>query len=171
MSAQYLYKYKQLQDYASGARPHAVMSPIAKAMSEAEPRDVSAYYAAIEDAPYFPPPQVEPQVLRQGAALVAVGSEEKEVQACANCHSPAGRGVPAPSFPYLAGQYAQYIEQQLALFKQGQRHNDPLGVMRDMASRLSEDEVRAISLYFQSVRPSRTMHAAEPQGGEGGPRG
>src|SRR3546814_12067246 len=104
-----LYMYKQLLDYASGARPNAIMSPIAKALTQAQMEDVSAYYASIEEAPYFPPPEVDGLTLQHGGRLSAVGSAEKGIQACVNCHGPAGTGMP-PSFPYLAGQYANYIQ-------------------------------------------------------------
>src|SRR3546814_1012185 len=76
--------YKQLLDYASGARPNAIMSPIAKALTQAQMEDVSAYYASIEDAPYFPPPEVDGLTLQHGGRLSAVGSAEKGIQACVN---------------------------------------------------------------------------------------
>src|SRR3546814_11853113 len=71
-----LYMYKQLLDYASGARPNAIMSPIAKALTQAQMEDVSAYYASIEEAPYFPPPEVDGLTLQHGGRL---RSEERRV--------------------------------------------------------------------------------------------
>lgn len=149
------YMFKQLQDYASGSRPNDIMTPIAQALTEAQMEDVSAYYAAI-DAPYFPPPEADAALLQQGGALSAVGSAERGIQACQNCHGPSGIGMP-PSFPYLAGQYANYTILQLELWQQEVRRNDPLGVMADIAKRMTEDDIRASALYFETVRPQRSL--------------
>ena len=61
------YMYKQLIDYASGARPNDVMTPIARAMTEAQMADV-AYYYSVVDAPFAPPPAVDPDLLERGRA-------------------------------------------------------------------------------------------------------
>ncbi len=146
------YLYKQLKDYASGARENRIMGPIAKALSDAEMQDVAAYYAA-QEAPYLPPPEnVDGRLLQRGAALSAVGSPEQGIQACVNCHGQAGAGMP-PSFPYLAGQYANYTRITLEDWQQGRRHNDAQGVMADIARKMTEDDVRGTALYFESVRP------------------
>lgn len=147
------YLYKQLKDYATGARPNDVMTPIARALSDEEMQAVAAYYAAQLGAPAYPPPQdLDPALLQVGAVLSAVGSPAQGIQACVNCHGPAGTGLP-PSYPYLAGQYAQYQMLQLRLWREGVRDNDPLNVMREIALRMTEEQIRAVSLYFESVRP------------------
>jgi cytochrome c553 len=147
------YLYKQLKDYASGSRQNLIMGPIARALSDREMQDVSAYYASLE-APYGPRPQpVDGRLLQRGAALSAVGSAEQGIQACVNCHGPAGTGMP-PSFPYLAGQYGTYIRITLEDWRQGRRINDAQGVMADIAKRMSPEDVDAVALYFESVRPA-----------------
>ncbi|WP_375293311.1 c-type cytochrome [Siccirubricoccus sp. G192] len=45
LDAQYL--ARQMQDYASGARPNAAMSPISRALSQADRRSVALYYAGL----------------------------------------------------------------------------------------------------------------------------
>lgn len=145
------YLYKQLVDYASGARPNAVMAPIARQLSVRQMEEVAAYYAS-RTAPYRPPPEAGPQALARGRQIADDGLPERDVQACVFCHGEAGTGL-APSFPYLAGQYAPYTELQLRLWKQGMRKNDPLGVMKRIAERLSDEEIRALALYFETVRP------------------
>ena len=144
------YLYKQLKDYASGARPNDVMSPIAKALTDQQMEDVSAYYAAQRAPARRTSRSGDPEALQKGGAISAAGLAAKGVPACVNCHGSAGRGLP-PSFPYLAGQYAPYIELQLMLWKRGQRRNDPLGVMAQVARQLSPEEIRALALYFASV--------------------
>jgi cytochrome c553 len=154
------YLYKQLKDYASGARPNDVMSPIAKALTDKQMEDVSGYYAA-QRAPARRTSLIsDPEALQRGGAISAAGLAAKSVPACINCHGPSGRGLP-PSFPYLAGQYAPYIELQLMLWKQGKRRNDPLGVMAQLARQLSPEEIRALALYFASVPIAGAERAQE----------
>lgn len=148
----YAYMYETLRAFASGARPSPIMQPIAEALSEAEMRDVSAYYASLEDAPYPPPPKADPEVLQMGAMLSAIGSPEQGVQACVNCHGPEGIGLP-PTYPFIGGQYANYLEQQLQLFKQGEREGDEQGIMGYIAGLMTDEQITAASVYFASLRP------------------
>lgn len=146
------YLYKQLEDYAAGTRENDVMGPIAKALDDSEMKDVAAYYASLENIPYAPAPEADPFVLQHGGSLSAIGDAEREIEACANCHGPGGIGTP-PLFPYLAGQHAAYLELQLLEWKRGRRGNDSLGVMEYIAERMTDEDIRAVALYFESVRP------------------
>jgi cytochrome c553 len=160
--------YKQLIDYASEARPNDVMTPIAQQMTEPQMANVAFYYSVL-DAPYAPRPVVAPEVLARGRKIAEDGLPEADLQACNFCHGEDGAGNP-PLFPYLAGQYAPYTELQMQLFKRGVRANDPLSVMRDIAKDLSDQDVRAVALYFEWLRPGENdgrsgarVHAREPQ--------
>lgn len=146
------YMYKQLGDYASGARPNQIMSGIASRLSREQMEAVSAYYAAM-DTP-FPPVvgEVEGAALQWGAQLGMAGSAEAGIPACVNCHGPSGTGNP-PSVPYLAGQYASYMSLQLELWKDGTRANDPLNVMSTIAAKMTPEDMRAVSEYYARVRP------------------
>lgn len=146
------YLYDSLKDYASGVRQNAIMGPIAKALTDQQMRDVSAYYAAQKAADYPMPEQVDPEVLQQGAALAAIGNAQRGVQGCINCHGPDGIGLP-PTYPYLAGQHALYLEAQLKAWKTGQRKGDGFGIMEQIAKRLTDEEIRAVSQYYASIRP------------------
>lgn len=146
------YLYKQLKDFQSGRRESAVMTPIAKTLSEQDMQDVSGYFAAMRGR-YFEPPTVDGEALQRGGILSATGSVQKNVPACSNCHGWAGTGMP-PSFPFLAGQFARYIKDQLHDWKTGARRNDPLNVMRDIAARLDERDIDAVAIYFARVRPA-----------------
>jgi cytochrome c553 len=146
------YLYKQLRDYAAGARENPIMGPIAKLLTDAEMQDVAAFYAAQEAGYLVRPRDVDGQLLQRGAALSAVGSPEQGIPACVNCHGEAGTGMP-PSFPYLAGQYANYTRITLEDWQQGRRHNDAQGVMADIAKKMTAEDVRGTAIYFESVRP------------------
>ncbi len=145
------YLYKQLRDYAAGTRPNDIMTPVAKALTDAQMQDVAAYYAA-QEAPYPQPPEADPLLVQRGGALSAVGSTEKQIQACVSCHGHAGTGLP-PTGPYLAGQYAGYTELQLRFWQEGKRDNDALDVMSQIAQRMTPEDVRAVAAYFAQVRP------------------
>jgi cytochrome c553 len=146
------YLYKALKDFAGGLRSNAVMQFVALAMTDAEMADVAAYYAAIKDSPYPPPPGADPQVLQIGGAIAAIGILDQGVPACVTCHGEDGVGA-APVYPYLAGQFAPYLEHQLLLWKSGMRDGDPLNIMELIASNMTDDQIRAVSLYFASLRP------------------
>lgn len=146
------YSYKQLKDYASGARQNAVMSPIAKVLTDQQMQDVAAYYAAQRVPAAAPTTNADPLLLQRGGAISATGLMDKGVAACVNCHGASGQGLP-PSFPYLAGQYAPYAELQFRFWRDGSRRNDPLGVMQHIAKQMTDDEVRAVAAYFASLPP------------------
>lgn len=145
------YLYKQLVNYADGSRPNDVMTPIALRLSDRARRDVAAYYAAAR-APFREPPARDPQALQLGGGIAAQGAARESVQACNGCHGPGGSGI-GPDVPYLAGQAAPYLELQLRLWKQGRRHNDPQGVMADIARRLTAEQHRALAVYFAALPP------------------
>ena len=132
-------------------RPDEVMTPIAREMTEPEMADV-AYYYSVLDGPMRARPAVAPEVLARGRKIAEDGLPDDDLQACNLCHGEDGAGDP-PLFPYLAGQYAPYTELQMQLFRRGVRANDALAVMRDIAEELSDEDIRAVALYFEWLRP------------------
>ncbi len=70
---------------------------------------------------------------------------------CTACHGPQGIAV-APTFPNLAGQSQTYLYVQLRAFKDGTRDN---GVMKPMASALSDQDMRDVAAHFASL-PAKT---------------
>lgn len=146
------YLQKQLEDFAAGTRQSEKMQPVARSLTPEQREAVAAYYASLHFVPYPPPPEADPALVQRGGILSAVGEDEREIRACEICHADAGVGL-APSFPYLAGQYADYTARQLRLWKRGERRNDPLEVMAQIAERLSDEEIDALALYFARVRP------------------
>jgi cytochrome c553 len=145
------YTYKQLQDFTVDSRPSPVMTPIAQALSDQDKQDVAAYYASVR-GPLFPLPIMDPELVQRGAMISAAGIPEKGVPACITCHGEAGSGM-APSFPYLAGQYAPYLQYQMDSFRLGRRNNSPLGVMTEIAGKMDDGDINAVSQYLAAVRP------------------
>lgn len=77
------------------------------------------------------------------------------IPACEQCHGPRGIGVGA-HFPPLVGQPSSYLASQLHAWKEGQRHNDPLGLMQHIAEKLDDSDIDAVARWF----------AAQPIGGK-----
>lgn len=147
----------QLDSFADGTRTSAVMTPIAKALSASERKALADYYAGLPVTPVAQPASAASSGL--GADLALHGRWREQVPSCVACHGPRGEGV-GTDFPPLAGQPESYIASQLQAFKSGARHNDPLGLMRHVASTLSAQDIKAVSAWF----------AAQPVKAKGGGR-
>ncbi len=141
------YMLRQLQDFATGKRSnHPAMADVAKGLSKQEMRDASAYYAQ-QGMPPSEQDTGQGELWQKGKRLTLHGAKDKALPACSGCHGPYGKGSP-PRFPQLGGQHATYLEKQLADFAQGTRRNDPAGMMRTIANKLSLDERQAVAEYF-----------------------
>ena len=75
----------------------------------------------------------------------------KGVAACTSCHGPNGAGMPA-QFPRIGGQFPEYSIAQLQAFRLGERANDPNGMMRSIAAKLSDNEMKAVAEYIAGLR-------------------
>lgn len=147
------YLTKQLVDFkAQAGRKPARESPIMAGMvanlSDADMTGLAAYYAGQK---LKPAAAADKDLAALGQKLWRGGNAASGVSACAGCHGPAGAGIPA-QFPRLAGQYAEYVAGQLKAFKEGARSNDANGVMRDVAARMTEREIRAAAEYAAGLR-------------------
>jgi len=143
------YLQAQLEDFASGARDNPVMKLQASALTEEERKALATYFSkmpavATPDAagttPFADPDHV-------GETLATLGRWSKQVPACEQCHGPGGMGVGA-NFPPLAGQSANYLASQLKAFRSGSRHNDPMGLMRNISQSLSDQDIDAVAHWF-----------------------
>jgi cytochrome c553 len=78
------------------------------------------------------------------------------VPACRHCHGPAA-SPGNPSYPRLAGQFAEYIVLQLELFKAGQRGGSPYApVMQRVAAGLEPQQMQDVAAYLAS-RPAGSL--------------
>jgi cytochrome c553 len=145
LSAGYL--TAQLNDFASGARQQPVMAPIAKGMTPEARTSVAAYFASLP-APAASKTSTSPDAA--GEQLALHGNWKNGVPACVSCHGDHGSGI-GDAFPAIAGQPAAYIKTQLSAWKAGTRAPGPMGLMNDVAKRLSDREADAVALYFASL--------------------
>jgi cytochrome c553 len=111
-------------------------------------RDVAAFYGTQSVKPEA---AKNKELIELGQKIYRAGISEKGVPACAGCHGPKGEGVPA-QYPRVAGQFAEYTEAQLKLFRSGERANDPNRMMAATATKLSDQEIHAVSDYIAGLR-------------------
>lgn len=149
------YLYKQLSQFKKSYNPKkpeesrksAVMNAQVANLSDADMRNLAAFFAG----------QAPKPGMGKGVELVALGKKiyqggiaSKGVAACMACHSPNGAGMPS-QFPRIGGQHAEYTATQLSNFRSGVRANDPNRMMRDIAAKLSDDEIKAVSQYIAGL--------------------
>jgi cytochrome c553 len=142
------YLTKQLANYKSGERKSPVMSPMAAPLSPEDIKNLGAYFAAQKPKPGA---AKDIALVKTGQEIYRGGILDKAVPACASCHLPNGAGVPV-QYPRLAGQHAEYSLQQLQHFRSGERANDPNKMMRAIAARMTEQEMRAAAEYISGLR-------------------
>lgn len=140
------YVYKQLVDFTTPGRNNPVMSPIAKAMTEADMRNIAAYLDKQEQKPGA---AKNKETVEFGKKIYRAGIAEKNVPACAACHGASGSGIPA-QFARLGGQHQDYTIGQLNAFRSGARSNS--AQMTTIAKRMSDEEIQAVSDYIAGLR-------------------
>jgi len=94
----------------------------------------------------------DPNQVKLGEAIYLGGVEATGVAACSACHGPSGAGNPGANFPVISGQHAPYVEKSLKAFRAGTRKNDPGGIMRNVASKMTDAEIAAVAQYLQGLK-------------------
>jgi cytochrome c553 len=140
------YLAKQLAEFKSGKRNNPIMRGFASMLSDADVLNVTAFYGSKQAKPGF---AKNKDLVALGEKIYRGGIADKQVPACAGCHSPNGAGIPA-QYPRLGGQHADYTEAQLTAFRSGQRANSAPMVV--IASRLSDREIKAVADYMSGLR-------------------
>ena len=147
------YTYKQLRNFKSqGGKPaernNGVMAGMVANLSDDDMKNLAVYFAAQK-----PKSQAarDAALAKQGESIYRGGIQAKGVAACASCHAPNGTGMPA-QFPRVAGQHAEYTAAQLTAFRAGQRANDPAQMMRMIAAKMSDQEIKSVSEYIAGLR-------------------
>lgn len=141
------YIYKQLQNFKANERWNAQMSPMAMPLTEEEMANLAAYYSTLPQAGGT----AEAELVDLGEQLYRAGNPASGVPACSGCHGPAGLGSNLAKFPRISGQYSEYTDQTLKLWRSAERKNDPNGMMRGVAARLTDEEIAALSSYIEGL--------------------
>lgn len=174
------YLVKQMQAFKEGVRIDSTMGAMVAGLSDNDMQDISAYYAAQKisqnAAPQLNPDDLddiddnnrltesEKEAARQALqekqdALIASGYDvyrngdlDNEISACIACHGPDGEGNAPASFPALRGQHADYLVKSLTDFKTDARSNNLDNMMHMIAKKMTEEEIKALSLYISVMK-------------------
>jgi cytochrome c553 len=140
------YLVKQLQEFKSGKRANAVMSGMAAALSDEDMRNIAYWLASQKPANGV---AKDKTLVALGERIYRGGIADRQIAACAGCHSPNGAGIPA-QYPRLSGQHAEYTSTQLKSFRSGERKNSVQ--MTAVAAYLTDKEIAAVSDYIAGLR-------------------
>ena len=139
------YMARQLADYRSGKRRSSTMQPMVEDLDAADFAALGRYFETRKPVKH----EIDDVELAQvGRFVFTRGNPYTGVAACASCHGDKGYG--SPQLPRIAGQHAQYTENQLRAFNKRERTNDN-AVMHAIASKLSELELKAVSAYLSGM--------------------
>lgn len=141
------YLAKQITDIRDGARVVPQMVGIVANLSDQDIADLAAYYAELE--PNLG--QADPALAEQGRKLYRAGDLAKGIPACTACHTPTGQGIGTAKFPALSGQHPEYTVATLQDFASGARSNDPNAIMRDIAAKMSDEQMQAVANYVYGL--------------------
>ncbi len=149
------YIVRQIELIKTGKRPNAVMMGFIANLSAQDEHDIGAYFASKTSLPGV----ADAKVVDVGQSYYRGGDGKDGVPACMACHGPDGRGNPGPSYPQLAGQYADYLSAKLKDFRDGKGFSDDdhAKIMVTVAKSLNDQEITAISSYLEG------LHTATPQ--------
>jgi len=147
------YLQKQLTNYKAepgkkAERENPVMGGMAASLSPEDVRSVAAYYAGQQPKSGAARNR---DTLALGQKIWRAGDAARGLPACAACHGATGGGVPA-QYPRLAGQFVEYTEAQLKAFRSGERANDANRVMRAIAGKMSDLDIRAVADFAAGMR-------------------
>jgi cytochrome c553 len=131
---------KQLTDFQRGDRSNLVMHAMAQNLTKPEVLDLAAFYASVAK-----PAATVAGSGRAVPALVHVGDPMRNIAPCASCHGGIDHKLGAPR---LEGMLKTYLDSQLRAFASGTRNNDSHSQMRNMARRMSGDEVVQIADFY-----------------------
>lgn len=131
---------KQIHDYKSGKRASSIMAALAQGLTEQNIADLAAYYASLPKARTAPTTYDESL-----PALVRVGAPMRNIAPCISCHGGVDQKLGAP---WLEGMPKNYLVQQLQGFKAGERRNDGLLQMRNVAHGMTAGEIDAVAVFY-----------------------
>ena len=140
------YLMKQLHEYKSGKRKNAIMQGFASTLSDDDMKNIAYWATSKKGKPGF---SKEKDLVTVGERIYRGGVSDRQIPACASCHSPNGAGIPS-QYPRLSGQHSDYTAAQLTAFRDGIRGNNV--AMTQVAAKLNDKEIRAVADYIAGLR-------------------
>ena len=144
----YIYKQlKHFQEGQEGPRYNPIMLNIVDKLSDQDLLDLSAYFSSMK----MSSGKALSEYVDLGRKIYHGGIFESNIPACAACHDVRGQGNSAAKMPRLSGQHADYTEDQLNKYKNNERRTDPNEIMRNIAIKMSAEEIKAVSSYIEGL--------------------
>ncbi len=139
------YLVKQLQEFKSGKRNNAIMKGFAATLSDEDMKNIAYWVSSKKSKQGF---AKDKELVAMGERIYRGGISDRQVPACAGCHSPTGAGIPS-QYPRLGGQHADYTAAQLTSFRDGGRKNSLQ--MTQVAAKLNDREIKAVADYVAGL--------------------
>jgi cytochrome c553 len=149
------YLLASLRAYKEGRRTHVALKEIAAHMSDADARNLAAYYAGL-------PPV---RTVAKDAKVLSPYDRGKELSAaCAKCHGADGNST-TPGIPSLAGQQPHYLVVAIQEYLNRERKAAPMHTLLPGLGRLDKEN---LALYFASQAPRQRQapSVGDPAAGE-----
>jgi cytochrome c553 len=140
------YLVKQLQEFKAGKRKNAIMQGFAATLNDEDMRNIAYWATAQKQKPGF---AKDKELVTLGERIYKGGIADRQIAACAGCHSPSGAGIPS-QYPRLAGQHADYVASSLRGYRDGGRTNNLQ--MTQVAAKLNDREIKAVADYVAGLR-------------------
>ena len=140
------YLARQMADFRSGLREHAVMTLVARKLEDADQADILAWFAG---KPWRSGDGTAPGSIAQ--RLYGEGDATRGIVACVTCHAAAGQ-PPRPDTPRIAGQDPAYLAAQLQRWRSGDRHNGVDATMAASARHLTDSEIAALASAIAAMQ-------------------
>lgn len=140
------YLLEQLREFKSGKRANPVMGGMVAGLTDDDMRNIAYWAAAQKPKAGF---AKNKELVALGEKIYKGGIADRQVPACAGCHSPSGAGIPS-LYPRLSGQHAEYVANQLTGFRDGTRKNN--ASMSQVTAKLNDREIKALADYVAGLR-------------------
>lgn len=158
------YLYHQLLNFRDGRRHGRLMQQMVAPLNEPYLKEIAEHFAAL-DLPYPPAAVISqpPAAAARGQTLALYGDKARGIVACVQCHGQALTGQ-LPATPGLLGLPRDYLNGQLGAWRAGQRRAHAPDCMAEIAKRMSQDDVSAVSGWL-AAQPTQGVMKPEPDPG------
>lgn len=144
------YLFEQLLNFRDGRRRHVAMAHLLANLDDAYLAEIAEHFATqVVPYPAPRPATTTAATLARGRSLVTEGDAVRDIPPCAACHGERFTGV-TPAVPGLLGLPRDYLNAQLGGWKNGLRKARAPDCMATIASRLSPQDIEAVSAWLSS---------------------
>jgi cytochrome c553 len=141
------YLYNQLVNFRDKRRELAIMNYMVAFLSDNYLLEIANHYAALKPPLVTPPSRASSALMMQGEKMVKQGDAARGLPSCVACHGNTLTGV-EPAIPGLLGLHPPYIVSQIGAWKAAKRHAMKPDCMREVAQKLTPDDVAALTAWL-----------------------